>query len=247
MDCPNGDKIIEWQYPGGEKQRILGGDSYSLNRVAPVNDYRERKYVVISVWMVVNGNVPQGHPGYPLVDGQLVRLAVSGVSRYNAPIWQVNARQDYYSTKVVLDVTETSNDFNNGVCYKKPVNGNYLQYDNPYNGSACNVWYNPSGFDPSDRYNPRLGVKQSLGIQQINIVTQTGSSPSPCVNQIAESCTLNIIKNGQTVYQKVTPVCPIVAEYCGEKCPEGTCECTCGSEVCCYDTKTGKAVKSFRR
>jgi hypothetical protein len=56
-----------------------------------------------------------------------------------------------------------------------------------------------------------------------------------------------ITKNGQVVYSKISPQSPSVTHHCDEQCPPGTCECTNGSTVCCYDANTGIAVKSFTR
>jgi hypothetical protein len=58
-------------------------------------------------------------------------------------------------------------------------------------------------------------------------------------------CDFKATKNGVVVYQRTAPTCPTVTYFCGEKCPPGTCECTCGTKVCCYDPATGIAVKSF--
>lgn len=60
-------------------------------------------------------------------------------------------------------------------------------------------------------------------------------------------CVFTVTKNNQVVYTRTKSPCPTVTHFCGEQCPPGTCQCDCGTEVCCYDTKTGKAVKSFRK
>jgi hypothetical protein len=60
-------------------------------------------------------------------------------------------------------------------------------------------------------------------------------------------CNFKVTKGGVVVYQRTAPTCPTVTYFCGEKCPPGTCECTCGTRVCCYDPATGIAVKSFNK
>lgn len=76
----------------------------------------------------------------------------------------------------------------------------------------------------------------------ITDIIRTDGQPDNC-----GGCALKIFKGSQTVYSRVEPTCPTVTYACGDECPPGTCQCDCGSMVCCYDTKTGKAVKSFRK
>jgi hypothetical protein len=63
----------------------------------------------------------------------------------------------------------------------------------------------------------------------------------------SQSCYFKVFKNGAVVYQRSESTCPTVTYFCGDQCPEGTCQCDCGTEICCYDTTTGKAVKSFKK
>lgn len=66
-------------------------------------------------------------------------------------------------------------------------------------------------------------------------------------NRRPNQCLFKVTKDSNVVYQKTNSSCPMVTYFCGEKCPEGTCQCDCGTEVCCYDTTTGRAVKSFKK
>jgi hypothetical protein len=75
-----------------------------------------------------------------------------------------------------------------------------------------------------------------------NIQTADGS-PDNCGDWV-----YSITKGGSVVYKQIKSSQPTVSYFCGqEKCPNGTCECNCGSDVCCYDPTTGQLVKTFRK
>jgi hypothetical protein len=69
----------------------------------------------------------------------------------------------------------------------------------------------------------------------------------PTADVSPTSYLLTIYRNGVEVYLRTNTKTPVVTYFCGEKCPPGTCQCDCGTEVCCYDTTTGRAVKSFKK
>jgi hypothetical protein len=96
------------------------------------------------------------------------------------------------------------------------------------------IWENPV---------PIPGNRVTLNRTQI---TRADNQPDTGGN-LPSSCTFKVLKNNEVVYQKTAPTCPPVNHFCGEECPPGTCQCDCGTEVCCYDTTTGKAIKSFKR
>jgi hypothetical protein len=103
--------------------------------------------------------------------------------------------------------------------------------------SIGQIFDNPGGCINTS--SPAYGRR--LDLASIDIIRVDGQ-PDNCGD-----CVFKVTKNNVVVYQKATPVCPTVTHTCGEQCPPGTCQCDCGSVVCCYDTVTGKAVKSFRK
>jgi hypothetical protein len=60
-------------------------------------------------------------------------------------------------------------------------------------------------------------------------------------------CVFTVTKNNQVVYTRTKSPCPTVTYTCGEQCPAGSCECTCGTKVCCHHPQTGAVIKSFAR
>ena len=61
-------------------------------------------------------------------------------------------------------------------------------------------------------------------------------------------CFFSVFKNDEVVFSRVEYDCPKVEHYCvKEECPPGTCECVKGKTVCCYNIKTGIAIKEFIR
>ena len=73
------------------------------------------------------------------------------------------------------------------------------------------------------------------------------NQPDDCGNLPGGDCTFAVTDTGGTIFEKTAEVCPTVDVRCGEQCPPGTCECDRGSLVCCYDPRTGRVVKSFKR
>jgi hypothetical protein len=86
---------------------------------------------------------------------------------------------------------------------------------------------------------PTYGGRLDLG--EIEIIRVDGQ-PDNCGD-----CTFKVTKNNTVVYQKTTPTCPTVNHFCGEQCPAGSCECNCGTRVCCHHPTTGAVIKSFTR
>jgi hypothetical protein len=84
------------------------------------------------------------------------------------------------------------------------------------------------------------GVTKEIIVSRVDGVADSCGNPPP-----KPPCIFKVTKNGTVVYQKNTLTCPTVTHFCGEKCPPGTCECTCGNRVCCHDPVTGAVIKSF--
>lgn len=60
-------------------------------------------------------------------------------------------------------------------------------------------------------------------------------------------CEFKVYLGGQLILAQKNDECPEVEEYCENECPANTCECQCGSVVCCRDSVTGEVVKQFRK
>lgn len=216
--CPSDSKtIIEWQYPDEEKNRIIGADDYKV----------EQEQGKCPVFYHVFGtyyskNHSQG--GCNLTAFFRTASSVRGdhVLSYLPQIGDSN--------RWVLSLTTGEMRFNNISFFEyenknltnKPGTYGIINYTN----TACR---NTTGFG----YGFNLIVT--------NIVRVDGQ-PDDCGN-----CILTISKNGQTVYQRSEPVCPIVEHFCdANQCPAGTCEVECNGTVCCYDSN-GISVYSFQK
>jgi hypothetical protein len=120
----------------------------------------------------------------------------------------------------------------------------YAQYKQ--NGRKFNAAYSLAVYVNYNSANPRFlyyyyGFLNNWGLEPNKFVRIDGQ-PDNCGN-----CTFKVTKNNQVVYQKTRPTCPTVTHFCGEQCPAGSCECNCGTRVCCHHPTTGAVVKSFTR
>jgi hypothetical protein len=207
--CPNGQKaIITWQYPGEDKQQILGADDYTLS---------QEKGKCNTLYLI------------------------GGVAAKNG-----------------VDYCETPNLNNNwGFSVQGPIHGiqaKYIRTDDRYNcpdykrivGKAKNyLAYVSYGSNLADeRYSIIYFYEPHTfdTVVRVNYLVRADGLPDNC-----GGCVFKVTKNGQVVYSKTAPQCPIVTHTCGEQCPAGSCECTCDTEVCCYHPTTGKVIKSFIR
>lgn len=217
--CPAGQKtIIGWQYPGEDKQRIIGADDYSIS--------------------VENG---KGGVGYHVFGTYYSRnyssggCNVWGYWRTTAPVIGTQV----FSYEPVLDsANRWAIKLNTGifrlvaVLDKQGYDSNFLIN---FSGSITNL---TSGCrnDSAGGYGDRL-FEQKEKRKIIRADGQPDNAP----------CTLTITRNGQTVHKETRAVCPQVSYSCGEQCPPGSCECMCGTKVCCHDPNTGAVIKSFTR
>jgi hypothetical protein len=217
--CPNGQKaIITWQYPGEDKQQILGADDYTVKSEegkCPVPYKFKFRYKLSSGanWRYGETNATNLYPPF---ENMFIRSddQTFGEDPKGFPTLTVRFA-NYYTYGGV---------------------GRYLVYFELIHSLAngTRVTSRPISFEATTRdlehTTEFLGMERRDGL------------PDNC-----GECVFRITKNGQAVYQKSNLACPVVTHTCGEQCPPGSCECDCGTEVCCYDTVTGKAVKSFRK
>lgn len=210
--CANGKQpIIEWQYAGEEKQRIIKADNYAI----------EQEIGKCPVEYLVQIKMARNRINYcqtPQLINDWSRKVIGPVNGLGAKYVRT---EDRYSCP-------------NYSAYVGKVNL-YLSYLSAGQNSKNT---SEQIYEVIQFYEPHT----VNDVAKIVSITRTDGQPDNCGN-----CIFTITKNGSIVYQKTTPQCPTVNVVCDEQCPPGTCQCDCGSMVCCYDTTTGKAVKNFRK
>lgn len=217
--CSNGKQpIIEWQYPGEDKQRILGADNYLVQQEqgkCPVPYKFKFRYKPLpsSDWRYGETNATNLYPPF---ENMFIRSDDRTFGEDPKGFPTLTVRFENY--------------------YVYGGNGRYNVFFELTHSLADGrrVTSQPIAFE-STAWNVEH-VTEFLGMERLD------GLPDNC-----GGCTFTVTKNGVTVYQKTTPQCPTVNVVCGEQCPPGTCECSNGSNVCCYDTTTGKCIKSFTR
>jgi hypothetical protein len=268
--CPSGQKTtIEWQYSGEAKQRIVGADDYSVERKysQPTN----------YVWQYNISEAYGATPGSTFSDPKLgcfgttrVHYSCSKFSRRTeldfdpariatacyAPIYAYRVTDFTQADKPCPAAAPWQCQFIKG-CKKIQVLCHGI--NNTYSAAAAwfDVWWDMNVYSPSTG----ILLQVPYGTEQSVIYD---SSTNRYIGNLAPgydwqyfrfiplssrlpSCFFKVLKQGQVVYQKTRSDCPTVTYTCGNNCPPGTCQCDRGTEVCCYDTVTGKAVKSFRK
>jgi hypothetical protein len=200
---------IEWQYPGEDKQRILGADDYNLEQVNNLS--ANGTYKLIYQEAIIRNGHFQGWNNNAYWSGSFIYNGIESYCLY------VNV-YPFFCIPFDSDSIWIGNP---NIPANKPRSRSY----------GVRIWSQGVAYD-------RL-LAFSSGLKLIDFELQGTQSP--------KYCRLNITKNGELVYRRRNSVCPTVTYFCGETCPPGTCQCDCGTEVCCYDTATGKAVKSFKK
>lgn len=202
--CTNGKQpIIEWQYLGEEKQRILGADNYTINlqQGLCLTEYVIQYLVYGQSGSFTRYSNDDLYFGGIIVNGPIYDYGIATPTITNS----LTIKDHYYPSSTSL-----------GHALIVHRNAELTRYDQYYLTSA-------------------------YGVKLLPPVRYDGQ-PDNC-----GGCVLTVTKNNTVVYKKSTPQCPTVSVICGDQCPPGTCQCDCGSMVCCYDTTTGKAIKSFRK
>lgn len=272
--CPPGAKTtIEWQYTGEEKQRIEGADDYSITPVYPFATLYNWEFEiskVISVSKSVFFSNPLGCGGINRLHHEcnegarrtnLLLDSNKKVSSVYAPIYKYRVDEFYQNLHPCAPTGATNNPANYCTFSKGYKKIELLCHGSFGNYSASPVWitayYDNRPNLPGTLLQVPFGTEQPVIYNQSSN-TYVGLIPGgydwsyfrfipPNPNNKPTSCLFSAFKNNQAVYQKTKTTCPIVTYFCGEQCPPGTCECEGGGIVCCYDTTTGKAVKSFAK
>jgi hypothetical protein len=269
--CPAGQKTtIEWQYTGEQLNRIIEADDYSLS---PVYSQRTRYRWEYSISQTITSysgltlNAVQGCNGIPGLYRQCsiqpprTSEVDSGSNRrasiIYAPIYKYRVIDLGTADRACVPFAEIrACGFPSGwrkiqlLCHGAstpsvtPVWVTIWDSTGQYEPAAGAMLQNTSGGEFNINYDPILDRYRFIPSDQ----PDWGEFRFVAFdNRLPNQCQFKVSKNGLVVYQRTASTCPAVTYFCGEKCPPRTCECTCGTEVCCYDTTTGKAIKSFKK
>ena len=227
-------KIINWQYPGEEVNRILGADSYTIVDTAPkFNTTQNFNYTITAKAVIsVSSPPPSAPPSLPRVytEGQIITVTYSGF--FSGGIYDFKKKINGLNVNVEVTYLERS--------------GGNAQIANCAKRTR-EIIFNHNG----------RRVKSSAGsyIEPVVygeffdvICTPTTTAPRACINSVVDKCAFKVFDaQGNVVYQRTEDVCPIAwDEPLQEKCPPGTCEVECHGKICCYDSN-GISIKSFTR
>jgi hypothetical protein len=236
--CPNNNLIIEWQYPGKEKNKLIGADDYSVVKPWKYDTTNDFNYTFTAKARCSTSSPPPGvAPSLPrnFVAGQEIVVFTTGT--WSGPILGFEKFVNGTNVNGMLSYTNRSGgNATSGFCAPRTIEV-ILSTTSPSGGGSVRLK------SVSGSFNEPVVYGDIYDVQFI----PTTTPPRTCIVAVNNQCTFTVTKNGQVVYQKTDSVCPVVNYFCGEECPPGTCECTNGSTVCCYDTSTGKVVKSFTR
>ena len=223
INCPDGSKIIEWQYPDEALNRILGASSYTTDKQPGQCDTS----------YLIKGRAPYNGLGYCGADYQTDPT----------PIYPFSARIQgkFKGLKRTLFENRTKYGTNpNGSCNPFVRSGtidfwySYIDYEgleDPYRNGTGLIYFYDNWRETFDR--GELIV--------IDSIERSDGLADDCGD-----CTFTIYSNEAVVYQQINESCPTVDEYCDNKCPPNTCEVECGNLICCYDSN-GKAIKKFSK
>lgn len=266
--CPAGQSTtIEWQYPNELKQRIIGADDYSIVPAYSAQTRYFWQYEISEAWSSYSGtNITAASRGCNGVAG--LHRDCSGESRRSnansaaakrielvyAPIYKYRVTDfkiaDYPCTPgrpfscsylygyrkiqvlchggAIPSTTPVWVTLFDGTQYA-PGNGQMLREETI--GGEFNMAYNQAlnqySFNPS----------QQPDWNYFRFVAHD--------NRLPYQYQFKVTKDDAVVYQRININAPTVTYFCGESCPPGTCECTCGNRTCCHDPITGTVVKSF--
>ncbi len=139
-----------------------------------------------------------------------------------------------------------------------PIDGSSNEGCNPPSTCTFKVFQNSTEiFSRTDLACPTVNVFNCFMGDDKGEFAISNSNPAKTLD-IVQSLSGNVRSSevklgGVTVKKLDSPAgCQLYPEVCydceeEEKCPPGTCECTRGNLVCCYDPTTGEVVKSFTK
>lgn len=270
--CPPGQKTtIEWQYAGETKQRIEGADDYSITPVHANATIASWNYHMGQAIFAASSFTPTieqscNPPERSPVRRCSNRIVYSGADlsayhiEYYAPIYKYRVSEritspqrcipngsqplsipcgtasGYRKVEILCHGTRSGRSLNpvwiTAWWGKKNQIDTYLgDLLEVTHGGEFPVIYNSS----TNRYEGLIPSSYNWNYFYFTIPN----------NQLPTGYLFQILKEESTIYQRTKVDKPVVTHFCGEKCPPGTCECTCGNRVCCHDPVTGAVIKSF--
>ena len=227
-------KIINWQYPGEEVNRILGADSYTIVDTAPKYNTTQNFNYTITAKAVISEDSPppSASPSLPKKyrKGEIIEVVISGT--WSGGIYEFKRITQAPNVNVELTYLERSGG-NSQVAYCAKRTTIVIPY---HNGKRVK-----SG---SGSYTEPVVFGDFFDV----ICTPTSTAPRACIDSVVEECAFKIFDAlGNVVYQRTEDVCPIAwEEDIQEECPPGTCEVECHGKICCYNSQ-GISIKSFTR
>jgi hypothetical protein len=266
--CPAGQSTtIEWQYPEEIKNRIIGADDYSI---IPVYSQQSRYRCEFEVSRAI-----ASYSGRNITVASQACNSIPGIHRDCLSLPRISSASGFGSTPItvvvyapvyqyrVIDFKQS--DYRCGPWSEYPCTfpAGFRVVQVLCHGaavySATPVWVRVLDGKLYTSGNGAMLQSTAGGdfsLSYDSVLDQYKFSPGqqpdwsffrfvPYDNRKPVSHLFKIFKEGIVVYQKQKPTPPVVTYFCGEKCPPGTCECTCGNKVCCHDPVTGVVVKSF--
>jgi hypothetical protein len=273
--CPPGIKTtVEWQYPGEAKQRIEGADDYSTTPVHSSPAKYEWKYDMGLAIFAASSYTPQysyqgcnntRDPIRRCVDDYITSNRIDtrrNYSGFHAPIYSYRVSDYAESNERCIPNGSQPLSIPCGLAkgYRKVE---ILCHGDSFNYSPTPVWL--LAWDATENLtgNALGGMLQIPNGGTYSVVYEPSTNRyvgvipgsygwgyfyfNPLTNALPTGYLFKILKDGTVVYQRSKSDKPVVTHFCGEECPPGTCQCESGDVVCCYDTTTGRAVKSFRK
>lgn len=273
--CPAGVKTtIKWQYPGETDQQIIGADDYSITPVhSTPTKYSWEYHMGLAIYAATAftptaalrcNNSP--NQVRRCVDEQVISGGTNARQNYSsfyAPIYSYRVSDYVESNERCIPNGSQPLSIPCGLakgyrkieilCHGSGVgayspNPVWLTAWQGNNGATATAYGSilqvPSGGEYPVNYEPATNryvgvIPSGYGWQYFYF--------APLSSVLPTGYLFKILKGGTVVYQRSKTDKPVVTFKCGEECPPGTCECESGGVVCCYDTTTGRAVKSFAK
>lgn len=235
-------KVIYWQYPGEELNRIIGADSFIIEPKKPMFEYAKRRGYIIRAKAVVAADVPPRGEKRGEDYGKFEVIDVHTLGYWDAPIWSVVP--DYNSLNVHWNITYTQSTQTNSFsafCKEKTIRIiPRTRKDGVYSGAVLRT----GGYYDQPGILNRLGVPGEInGFFDWKIREEESRDALFCRNELPQRCIFRVYDRGIIVYEREEVVCPIAWEEVPE-CPPGTCPVDCHGKVCCYNSQ-GISVYSY--
>lgn len=265
--CPPGQKTtIEWQYAGETKQRIEGADDYSITPIYAGYTRYFWDYEIDAAWSSYSGtNITAASQACHGILG-LHRQCLGQSRRSNVNSGAAKRTEVVYAPIYKYRVTDfriadaPCTSWSEFPCvYLYGYRKIEVLCHGQISPSATPVWitlFDGTKYTSGNGQMLQYAKGGEFGLNYDSVLDQYKFSPSQQPdwnyfrffnfdNRKPTQYLFKVLKNESAVYQRTKVDKPVVTHFCGEKCPPGTCECTCGNRVCCHDPVTGAVIKSF--